>query len=426
MKLSRAWPGRPQFVGLLICVMGTLCPFAVSAEHETISTQDEVAWDWKDSVLPREEPRIECDGAMLERSRNRIQSNEEPFASYWNATRADRGVAIETVPSPYTGRDALKYHGAAQEQGTAARLLAYEWHLEGNEDAGTHAIELLDAWSTASPKPGTNLDPEIRFPNAGMDVARGTLPFIAAYDLLATHPTLTNEKRQRIDAWFRALVSVIKEGIKRWEANDDFGGQHFQNHHVAHVMGLVLVAAVLDDDALLRYAVDSPENPKDYHELVDGLILMPDDDPIGGRRGKTIFPGELQDRVRTGTGDGTTYCHLSLTMMLYTAEVLTRVTGTDYINYSGSGGENLRDVATFYSDFFRLRNAHIKNGYYFRDHKWIQNNRPFYGTFEVALSHWPDVPNLKAIVRSADRASTPRWWGCYYGLPVLTHGVERP
>jgi hypothetical protein len=112
--------------------------------------------------------------------------------------------------------------------------------------------------------------------------------------------------------------------------------------------------------------------------------------------------------------------------MIYTAEILTRVTGEDHLNWKAPGGEHLQLSATFYSDFFRLRNARLHGDYYFRDHQAIQNNRPYHGTFEVALHHWPESPNLKALARSIDRSKTPRSWLCYYGLPLLTHGVATP
>lgn len=112
--------------------------------------------------------------------------------------------------------------------------------------------------------------------------------------------------------------------------------------------------------------------------------------------------------------------------MIYTAEILTRATGTDSLNWKAPGGEHLQLSAAFYCDFFRLRNARLHGDYCFRDARNIQNATPFHGTFEVALHHWPDSPNLKAIVRSFDRAKTPRSWLSYYGLPLLTHGVASP
>lgn len=371
-------------------------------------------------------PRIECDERMLEIARNRIATQLEPFSSYWRNTAGERTAALELKPRPYVGGDSLSFHVMARDQGTAARLLAYEWQLDGAEESGTHAIELLVQWASASPMPGTRLDPHVRFPNSGMDVARGMLPFVVAYDLMREHPGMLEEKRRLIETWFRELVEVVKEGMRRWEANGDFGGQQFQNHHAAHVLGLVILAAVLQDEELIRFATESPENPKDFKELIAGLILMPDDEPLGGLRGKPLHAGEIQDRCRTSEGAGLTYCHLSMTMMLYTADVLTRVTGDEWLNYEAPGGECLRLSAAFYSDFFRLRNAGINGGYYVRDHRAVQNNTPYLGVFEVALCHWPDVPNLKAAVRSMDRAQTPRSWLSYYGLPLLTHGVDPP
>lgn len=378
------------------------------------------------AVAQLPDPRIECEAAMLDRARERIAANAEPFHIYWQLAKADAAEALKLPPKPYLGRDALVFHGEAQTQGMAARLLAYQWRLEDDAAAGAHAVALLDAWASATPLPGSDLDPEIRMANVGMDVARGMLPFVAAFDLLNGHPALTAEKRVRIEAWFRSLVDVVKEGIRRWEANDDFGGQHFQNHHVAHTLGLALFGAALRDDALIQLALDSPDNPKGFKELVAGLILMPGDEPHGGLHGKPLHAGEIEDRVRTGSSAGLTYCHLSMTLLLYAAELLTRATGEDWVNWTAPGGECLRLPFTFYSDFWRLRNAHLHGDYYFRDQPHIQNNTPFLGSFEVALHHWPDVPNLKAIVRSMNRARIPRSWLCYYGLPLLTHGIERP
>ncbi len=369
-------------------------------------------------------PRIECDRAMLQRARQRIAAKAEPFHTYWQLAKADAEKALSLEAVPCLDPDPLVFHMAVQEQGIAARLLAYWWRLEDRDDAGAKAVELLDAWASATPLPGTTFDPDIRFPNAGMDVARGLLPFVAAYDLLDGHPALTADKRQRIEAWFRTLADIVKEGIRRWEDNDDFGNQEFQNHHASHVLGLVLFGTALKDDEMIRFAVDSPDNPKDYKELVAGLILMPGDEPHGGLKGKPIHAGEIQDRYRTSGGKGLTYCHLTLTLLLYTADVLTRVTGEDYINWKAPGGECLRLPAVFYSDFFRLRDARMHGGYYSRDGKALARPHAYLGLFEVALGRWPDEPKLKAIVRLMDRAQTPRSWQCYFGLPLLTHGVE--
>ncbi len=371
-------------------------------------------------------PRIECNAKMIDLMKKRIMSKEEPFWSYWKGCQKDIETALKTQAKPYQGDHCLSFHGAAQDQGTAARLLAYHWLIDGDLKSGSHAINLLNRWASVSPQPGTEFNPKIRFPNAGMDVARGMLPFIVAYDLLGSHPELTQEKKIKIESWFRQLVKVVKEGIQRWEKHNDFGNQEFQNHHASHVLGLVLFGAALRDEKLIQFAVDSKDNPKDFKELIAGLILMPGDKPHGGLRGKPLHAGELQDRYRTNEGSGLTYCHLTLTLLLYTADVLNRVTGKDWVNWKAPTGECLKLSATFYSDFFRLRNARLHGDYYFRDQRTIQNNLPFLGLFEVALHHWPEVPNLKAIVRSMNRAKTQRSWLCYYGLPLLTHGVQKP
>lgn len=385
-----------------------------------------LGWSQNGTVMSFASPQIEVDDAALQRARERIGSKREPFYTYWQRAQADVQKARSLQPAPYRGRDSLAFHGVAQEQGIAARLLAYQWRLAGDEAAGAKAVSILEAWSGTSPMPGTDFDPAVRFPNSGMDVARSMLPLVVAYDLLNDHPALTAEKRDQIEIWFRRLSEVVQEGIRRWEENDDFGGQEFQNHHASHVLGLATFGAALNDESLIILAAGSPDNSKDFKELVAGLILMPGNDPHGGLRGKPLHAGEMQDRYRTNSGAGLIYCHLSLTLMLYTAEVLTRVTGQDYLNWEAPGGETLRLPATFYSDFFRLKNVGLHGGYYQRDQQMFGNSDPFLGLFEVTLSHWPDVPNLKAMVRSMNRSETPRSWLVYYGLPLLTHGVDAP
>ena len=52
-----------------------------------------------------------------------------------------------------------------------------------------------------------------------------------------------------------------------------------------------------------------------------------------------LHAGELEDRVRTSSGSGLTYCHLSMTLLLYTAEVLSRATGEDLANWTAPNEE---------------------------------------------------------------------------------------
>lgn len=378
------------------------------------------------STQPALAQRIETTPERLEQVRTWLREKREPFYTYWQDAKKEGSVAFSKKYRPSANTNPLTYHQYVNAQGSVARILAYWWQLERNEEAAQTAIALLDSWASHQPLPGTNLDSKIRFPNAGMDVARGTLPFVVTYDLLHDLPEMTTERKARIEHWFRELSKVVEEGIRRWEENDDFGKQRFQNHHVSHVLGLAIFGTALNDREMVQFALDSPENPKDFKELIAGIILMPTDKPHYGRRGKPLHAGEIQDRYRTDTGAGLTYCHLSMTMLLYAAEVFTRFTGEDYVNWKAPGGEHLQLPFTFYSDFFRTRSATLHGGYYHRDQRMISRPEPFFGIFEVALHHWPDTPNLRAMVRHLHRAKTPRTWLSYYGLPLLTHGVAKP
>ena len=72
-------------------------------------------------------PRIECDPAMIKRARERTVNQIEPFHTYWQLAKAEAIAALERSPKPCAGVDSLEFHGKAQEDGMAARLLAYRW-----------------------------------------------------------------------------------------------------------------------------------------------------------------------------------------------------------------------------------------------------------------------------------------------------------
>ena len=70
------------------------------------------------------DPRIECDASMLARARERIAENAEPFHISWQLAKAEAAEALKFEPKPCLRRDSLVFHGEAQTQGIAARLLA--------------------------------------------------------------------------------------------------------------------------------------------------------------------------------------------------------------------------------------------------------------------------------------------------------------
>jgi hypothetical protein len=77
-------------------------------------------------------PRIETDARRLKQIRSWLDAKREPYQRYWKSSRVTAEQALLLGEKPEASRYALKFHQAAQEQGIAARLLAYWWWWEGN------------------------------------------------------------------------------------------------------------------------------------------------------------------------------------------------------------------------------------------------------------------------------------------------------
>jgi hypothetical protein len=395
------------------------------------------------TVLPitRPHPRLLISAADVSLIKMAIQHGEEPRHTAWQNLKAtaDRIVRSAKAPDPYTGRDSLVFYQSARGAGSQASQLALAWLLGGNPAHAARAREILLAWARASPGPGTNFDPALRFANSGMDVARGASGLIYAYDFL--YETLTPEERLVVEGWLRKLLPTIRTGIQRWEKsfklsssdprgfeesnnpnNIYFYGQLYQNHLVSHAMGCLLIGYALGDRELVQFAVDSRENPRDFLELFEGMILMKGDTMINGGGPKLPAPqdGEIIDRYRQVENHGLAYATLSLNQMMAMSETLF-ANGINPYNRVGAHGETLEKPFDFYADFYRLKDSSIKGGYY----KGAGIGVNQIAVFEVANQRYPGNPNIEALLKSVDRAKIDFGGSSetYFCKPTLTHGV---
>ncbi len=393
-------------------------------------------------AIRTDRPRLMFTPDSLERMQEGIRRKEEPWfeTSRTILREAEKLLTAGRPPEPNTGRHSFEFYDAAVREGEEARLFAYAWLISGEDRFARKAINYLATWSTATPTPASDFDPEIRFPGTGMEVARAAIPFLESYDLLADHPALSADNKQAIESWFRVLVGPIMEGKRRWQENNYFNRQDFQNHLTAHTMGVAAIGYVLGDEKLVQYALDHPENEKDFKALISGTILMPGDSPHHREPAFALPPqkGEIYDRYRhfTGPHRGLQYAHLSLSQLLYTAELAWN-NGIDFYRFEGTGGENIRYPLEFYADFYRLKDASLKGGFYVQDARGRFPGEADYddsmnesgrirtwevAIFEVGNSRYPDTPKIRALLESVDRSAVPRHPHSYFFLPVLTHG----
>jgi Alginate lyase len=370
-------------------------------------------------------PRLLLSKADVERVRARVAANQYPHILSWD--KLLKSLEPPLSPRPYVGKDPVAFYKICHPQAARARDLALAYRLGGEEKNARAAIEILKAWSGAEPRPGTQLDrTAVGGPGVGMYLSRAVFPMMYAADLLWDDPEFSGKPREAFSDWLRLLVPQIKASIEDWDKSAYYGEQDFNNHLAAHVLGLTAIGTLLGDRELLQYALDSGDNPRDFAELVDGMILMPGD-AVHRREPPDAQPsqaGEIYDRYRHHTGPlkGIQYAYLSLELLSLTAEIA-RTNGLDLWSYSAPGGESLRLPFEFYPDFFRLEDTSLKGGFYSGETKRIGKGNDNGALFELGLARFPDSTSLPGAVWVSDRAKHS---DDLAGPLVLTHGVVFP
>lgn len=384
-------------------------------------------------AIREDRPRMMFTPESLALLQERLVNREEPWSRASRTVLRDADKALGAKPKPDTGRDSYQFYRTAVRDGERARLFAYAWLSSGDDRYADAAIAHLGAWANAKPTPGSDFDPAIRFTATGMEVARCVIPFLETYDLLAEHPGLSDKDRTSIEAWFRMLVEPIRRGMQRWKENNYFKRQDYQNHLTAHVMGLAAIGYALGDRDLVQFALDHADNERDFKELIAGTILM-EGDPGHHREPKRAPPprdGEIYDRYRhyTARGRGGQYTHLSLSQILYTAELAWN-NGIDFYAYTASGGENLKLPLLFYAALYRTGNLEEAGGVFAsgnpaavaHEQRVLQGRRDFPAIYEIGNRHYPGTPEIESVLKAIDRVAVPRHPHLSFFYPILTHG----
>ena len=156
-------------------------------------------------------PRLMMNSDDIELMKKRVRSGEEPFASAWKLmqTELDEMIKKGVRAKPYTGDYSLHFFQTATEQSAAARDFAIAYHITGDDKYAGEAIRYLYDWATAKPMSASQFDPEQRYPNSGMEVARASFAFLWAYDLMYNHRALTDSRKAQIEFWFRNLERLF-------------------------------------------------------------------------------------------------------------------------------------------------------------------------------------------------------------------------
>jgi hypothetical protein len=332
-------------------------------------------------------PRLWYSAGRLKLLKDAYLSQDPLFTPALNEFLGIAARARGPMPGPYSGDKTEDWRISMVADGKNCVCLALAYHLTGKQHHLERAVDRIRAHCEAMPDPLAVLDPEHRFPNLGLDTICGSSGLILAYDMLAGDTSFPEESRSPIESWFRTLVGVIHAAIARWEDNNYFGGQDFQNHIGEHMMGLAQIGMVLGDRELVQFALDSDDNPRDLKAMINGAIHIKGDKPDHHCPPQT---GEIFDRYRTCEGKGFGYAFHGYRMIVLTAELAWRL-GLDFYQYEGPDGERLDLPLLFYRDFVLTGDSTLKGGYY---HKSELPPGKFNDYYELGILRYPEHRDL--------------------------------
>ncbi len=384
-------------------------------------------------------PHIFMTQADVDLMKTRVANQQQPWYQSWQNVSAKAEADMSKQPVPYTGLEAYLFYDKCTVDSERALNLAIAYQINPKRQYALGALNTLYQWAAQT----TATVPDIYTydatngynVNTSMLFARSTIQFVFVYDLLHNHfaeVNFTPAMIQTVENWFSLLAVRVEQGIWTWHNNDYFNKQEYQNHLVAHKMGLIAYGYALHDRDMVQYAIDSDANPRDLVELMAGVIFMAGDAPCVRELPHNPPPtqtGEIYDRYRhfTAPDKGLQYAHLTLTLLTVCAE-MTKNNGLDFFQYTAPTGENLELAFDFYSSFYWLKDARLRGGMYGSENHRIALGGDTRAIFELGHSNYPDNRNINKVLEVSNRTdisstnSDGRMW--LMGSPVLTHGTE--
>ena len=304
---------------------------------------------------------------MLAYSKKMAEMKVEPYAYSWELIKKNADYALMIGPKPYKDSDSTKFRFAACDDFVYARYLALAYYNTGDAKYLDGALAIFKAYSESDPILGTgqHLDYSAETINGKSDIGLNiALPLTAAcdaYSLIYTY--VSDEDRASIEKWLRIEAELVIEGHENWIKNDYYTQQYGNNHLTCHLMGIIAAAYVLEDDALLAYALDTEKNPAAYPEMLDRAILMYGDDVWSGDTDSDFDEGEIYDRYRVVQNTGFGYSLYHLKFLTYCAMMMSN-NNVDYFIYYGSNGENLKLPYLTYSEYLIKNDNTLGVGHY--------------------------------------------------------------
>ncbi|RZM24448.1 MAG: hypothetical protein EOO88_22770, partial [Pedobacter sp.] len=307
-------------------------------------------------------------------------------------------TALNYVANPYVGTSPVDFIEASYIPASYSRDLAMAYWFTGDKKYAQKSVEIIKEWAIKCKG--------IKYVSSAgnsMYLTRGMFPMVCAYDMLIDEEVIDAETKKIITDWFGILHTEALASIQLWEDNDYFNKQYYQNHLVAHAMGIMMLGLAIEDEAMVQFALNSPSNPRDMYELIKGCIFMAGDQPCSREDPNAAAPekGEIYDRYRHKTGPvrGLQYAHLTQTLMTTVARMCHN-NGIDLFAYTAPSGENLRFTFEYYSDYYRFMDSCIKSGFYCGETDRMTKAGDNPGMYELGLRYYPNSDPVKLLINS--------------------------
>ncbi|MGM9550922.1 MAG: stalk domain-containing protein [Clostridia bacterium] len=233
-----------------------------------------------------------------------ITKGEQPYVDGWNMLKSSQFAqstvtnrATETIVRGGNGQNfAQLYQDAAKAYQNALR-----YHLEGNEECGKTAVEILNAWSSTLKTVTGNADRYLAAGLYGYQMAN-------AAELMRDHPdfNLTAMQDMLINVFYKPLCErfLVSNEYGR-DHNDAYITNYWSNWDLANMAATVAIGIFCDREDIYQTGIDYYINGAGNGSIYNAI--------------PHVFDGSLAQQQESGRDQG--HCNLAIGLMASICEM---------------------------------------------------------------------------------------------------------
>jgi hypothetical protein len=255
------------------------------------------------------------------------------------------------------------------EAAALAKRILLAWANHGFRDRGGNSLQSAAQFCEASGAVTHGSEAGV-----GLQIARGIIYFVHAQDLLQSIAAFNSTQTNQLNVFHAAMFNLIREASNFRAAMPEMNGpdsacERYSNHVGAHLIGLLSIARLLDDDNGRRFIAVLYGNDRAipvtvyWTEWFAHAVYGQNDRPIACHKNKgpdsltshpffqtdRVVPGEILDRYRNdNTGQAFGYS-LSVLGWLFNMADLMRNAGFDAFSYRGPHHQSIEMAAQYYA-----------------------------------------------------------------------------